>query len=168
MNHWYWGRAKVGDYTVIACDIIAEEKYGNKRLPVFFIAKDGKILNDDASITKIERANTHINDFTKKFMDDTLVYTQTVSPDEEYIITFERKRDIMPRSLLEVVTPIKRFLGKLVGMNPTYMRVMGDVTVDVRRNGEQEKITETGLWEQYFLGNNKEATIEGVRYPVEA
>ena len=45
---------------------------------------------------------------------------------------------------------------------------MGDVTVDVRRNGEQEKITETGLWEQYFLGNNKEATIEGVRYPVEA
>lgn len=168
MNHWYWGRAKVGDYTVIACDIIAEEKYGNKRLPVFFIAKDGKVLNDDASITKIERANTHINDFTKKFMDDTLVYTQTVSPDEEYIITFERKRDIMPRSLLEVVTPIKRFLGKLVGMNPTYMRVMGDVTVDVRRNGEQEKITETGLWEQYFLGNNKEATIEGVRYPVEA
>ena len=168
MNHWYWGRAKVGDYTVIACDIIAEKKYGNKRLPVFMIAKDGEILNDDASITKVERSDTHINDFTKKFMDDTLVYYQDVSPDEKYVITFERKRDIMPRSLLEVVSPVKRFFAKLVGMNPTYMRVMGDVTVDVERNGEFDHVTEEGLWEQYFLGSNKEAIIEGVCYPVSA
>lgn len=100
------------------------------------IAKDGKILNDDSSSVKIERSETHINSFTKKFMDDVLVYTQTVSPDEEYVVKFVRKRDIMPRSLLEVVSPTKRFLAKLVRMNPTYMRVMGDVTVTVKRNGQ--------------------------------
>lgn len=69
-------------------------------------------------------------------MDDVLVYTQTVSPDEEYVVKFVRKRDIMPRSLLEVVSPAKRFLAKLARMNPTYMRVMGDVTVTVKRNGQ--------------------------------
>lgn len=166
LNHWYWGRAQVGDYTVIAVQNVAEKKYGYKSLPVFMIAKDGKILNDDSSSVKIERFETHINSFTKKFMDDVLVYTQTVSPDEEYVVKFVRKRDIMPRSLLEVVSPAKRFLAKLARMNPTYMRVMGDVTVTVKRNGKTDTVTREGLWEQYFMGSNKLATIEGVTYPL--
>ena len=56
MNHWYWGRAHVGPYTVIACDIIAEKQYGYKRLPVFMLARDGEILSDDPNKTTIERA----------------------------------------------------------------------------------------------------------------
>ena len=94
------------------------------------------------------------------------MYTQTVSPDEEYVVKFVRKRDIMPRSLLEVVSPAKRFLAKLARMNPTYMRVMGDVTVTVKRNGKTDTVTREGLWEQYFMGSNKLATIEGVTYPL--
>ena len=51
-------------------------------------------------------------------------------------------------------------------MNPTYMRVMGDVTVTVKRNGKTDTVTREGLWEQYFMGSNKLATIEGVTYPL--
>ncbi|MDR2752368.1 MAG: hypothetical protein LBC41_17060, partial [Clostridiales bacterium] len=42
MNHWYWGRAKIGDYTVISSFITAEEKYGFKTFPIFMLAKGNK------------------------------------------------------------------------------------------------------------------------------
>jgi len=41
MNHWYWGRAKIGEYTVISSFITAEKKYGYRTFPVFLLAKNG-------------------------------------------------------------------------------------------------------------------------------
>lgn len=64
MNHKYWGRAKIEDYNIIACDIISEKKYGNERLPVLMIAKDGKILEDDQSKTRIYRGDTYYHEIT--------------------------------------------------------------------------------------------------------
>lgn len=167
MNHWYWGRAKIGDYNVIACDIITNKRYGNKRLPVFMVAKGQKILNDNAHITQVRRGGTRIHPSTKKFLDDRLIYTQKVSEDEEYVIDFNRRYDIMYRSLLEVVSPLKRKLAEIIRMNPTYLRIGGDVSLTVRRNGEEETYTQEGLWEQYFTGSNKNAVIEGVAYNAE-
>ena len=167
LNHWYWGRARVGDYTVIACDIIAEEKYGYKRLPVFFLTKDGKILSEDPNLTTIERGGTHIHPKSGKFMDDDLTYTQHESDDLEYIVRFHREGDYSQRSLLELVPPEKRVLAEQAGLNPTYFRVKGQVSVEERRDGETHTQTAPGLWEQYFMGSNKLAIIEGETIPLD-
>ena len=166
LNHWYWGRSHVGPYTVIACDIIAEKEYGYKRLPVFMLARDGRILSDDPNLTDIERSRTHIHPVSGKFMDDVLVYTQHEGDDLDYVVTFEREGDYNQRSILEVVSPMKRFLAKLVGMNPTYIRVKGTVSVEERIGGNSEKFEAPGLWEQYFMGSNKLAVIEGETIPL--
>ena len=49
MNDWYWGRAKIGDYVVVSSYIYANKKDGYKATPIFMIAKDGKIVADNAS-----------------------------------------------------------------------------------------------------------------------
>ena len=73
---------------------------------------------------KVERSDTHINDFTKKFDVMTLlVYYQDVSPDEKYAITFRTQTRYHAAAFLKSFPPVKRFFAKLVGMNPTYMRV---------------------------------------------
>jgi hypothetical protein len=47
INHWYWGRAQAGDYSIVASYIFAEKAYGNAELPIFMLAKGGKIIADD-------------------------------------------------------------------------------------------------------------------------
>ena len=166
MNHWYWGRSHVGPYNVIACDIIAEEEYGNKRFPVFYLAKDGRVLSDDASRTRVERGETHLHPTSGKFMDDDLTYTQVEDDGTIYVVRFHRTGDYNRRSMLEVVPAWKRMLAKAAGLNPTYIRVKGDVSIEVIKDGRSEKVEDTGLWEQYFMGSNKLATIEGVTIPL--
>ena len=163
LNHWYWGRARIGDYTVIACDLIAEKAYGYTRLPVFMIARDGAIITDDQERTVITRADTHQHPITGKFMDDLLTYEQPIDKSNGFTVTFERKRDIIATSLLVQLPPIEQFFGRLVGMNPTYVRILGDVTLVVESDGEKTTYANQGLWEQMFFGNNREATINDTR-----
>jgi hypothetical protein len=46
INHWYWGREQAGDYSIVARYIFAEEAYGDAELPIFMLAKGGKIIAD--------------------------------------------------------------------------------------------------------------------------
>lgn len=159
MNHWYWGRAKVDGFDIIACDIIAGKKYNYKRLPVFMIAKDGNIIADNQAITKIQREDTIEHSITKKFMDNHLIYNQPISNSESYSVEFIRHRDIVSVSLLSTLNPIKAVIAKLLRANPTYTRILGEVRLTHELNGVKKVYKSEGLWEQMFFGNNKHAVI---------
>lgn len=160
MNHWYWGRAKVGDYNVIACDIISEKEFGYTRLPVMMIAKDGIILEDDQSKTLITREETYQHEQTGKFMDNIVKFTQKGKNGELYTIVYDRKKDISAINMLDDLPGYQIFLAKLLGENPTYVRVLGDVSLSIQKDGNIEKIHSEGLWEQMFFGSNKDAIIK--------
>ena len=49
VHHWYWGRALVGPYTVIASWITSTSAYGNVDVPVFMLARDGTIVAEDGA-----------------------------------------------------------------------------------------------------------------------
>ncbi|MGE5422623.1 MAG: hypothetical protein ACM3QW_05115, partial [Ignavibacteriales bacterium] len=163
LNHWYWGRAKIGDYNIIVSDMITVKKYGFIRLPVIMIAKNGKIITDNSLITKITRKDTIIHPVTKKFMDNHIIYEQKISDREKYTIEFIRHQDIISVSLLPRVSLIKRFIARLLRLNPTYTRVQGEVNLTVELDGQTEVIKSEGLWEQMFFGSNKHATINDLR-----
>ncbi|MCG1037575.1 hypothetical protein [Polaribacter sargassicola] len=46
-NHWYWARAEVGPYTIIASEMISEKEFNNDNIIVFNISKDGKTVADN-------------------------------------------------------------------------------------------------------------------------
>lgn len=48
MDHWTWGRAHIGEYTLIFVEQVALKRYGSARIPVFLLAKGSHILADDA------------------------------------------------------------------------------------------------------------------------
>jgi hypothetical protein len=160
VNHWYWGRAKVGDYNIINCDIISEEAYGYTRLPIIMIAKDGEIIEDDQSKTIVERSDTYQHEVTGKFMDNNITYIHPSDDGIIYTIQYERHEDIVTSSLLDSLSQPKKFLAKLLGANPTYVRVLGDVTLTINDNGEETVVESEGLWEQMFFGNNEDAVID--------
>lgn len=159
MNHWYWGRTKVGEYNIIAVDIVSEEDTGFTRLPVFMIARNGVILDDDQSRTIVVRENTEQHPETGKFYDNHLTYIQNSADGTAYTVEMIRHQDIVAVSLLNKLPAYKRWLARLIGANPTYVRSLGEVILTVEKDGEKETLNQEGLWEQMFFGNNKDAYI---------
>lgn len=162
MNHWYWCRANIGPYTIIACDIITEKKYGYTRLPVMMLAKDGIILDDNEERTLIKRLNTEYHPVTKKFIDNNLTFIHQVDNGTSYKTEFKRDHDILAFNMLDRmrISKTKKFIAKAIGINPTYIRCSGDVKLTIEENGKKEVFEKEGLWEQMFLGGNKDAIIE--------
>ena len=161
MNHWYWARATVGDYHTICVDIIAEKKYGYKRLPAFMLAKGEAIISDDQSLTQVSREDTVLHPTTGKFMDNHLIFRQPLSPEESYTVEWIRKRDLGTDNLLDTLSAPVKLMAKLAGANPTYTRIIGDVKLTHTVGDHSEVVEQGGLWEQMFFGNNKTAIIDG-------
>ena len=44
IDHWYWGRACIGDYTVVSLMFTGASESGGLSFPSFMVAKDGEIL----------------------------------------------------------------------------------------------------------------------------
>ena len=42
IDHWYWGRARIGDYTVVSLMFTGASAYGGLSFPSFMVAKDGR------------------------------------------------------------------------------------------------------------------------------
>ena len=57
MHHWYWGRAKIGDYQVISSYITAHKPYGHQHFPIFLISKNGQKLGDDPKYLTYAQSN---------------------------------------------------------------------------------------------------------------
>lgn len=159
INHWYWGRAKVGEYNIIASDIITEKKTGFTRLPVIMIAKNGVILEDNQKLTTVIRKDTIEHPITGKFYDNSITWVQKSNDGAVYKVEMIRHRDIVSASLLEVVSPLKRTIAKMIGMNPTYTRSLGEVILTIEKDGKSQQLKQEGLWEQMFFGKNKDAYI---------
>ncbi len=161
MNHWYWCRANIGDYTIIACDIIAEKKYGYVRLPVFMVGKDGIILDDNEEKTVVKRLSTKYHPITKKFIDNNLTFIHQVDNTTNYEIEFKREHDILTVNMFDGtgISKIKKLAAKALRINPTYMRCIGEVKLTIQKDGKKEVFEKEGLWEQMFFGSNKDAII---------
>lgn len=164
-NHWYWSRAAFGEYTIIACDLVSEKKFGYTRLPVFMAAKNGKILDDNEQTLAITRADTVQHPVTKKFIDNTMTYVQKTADGTVYRIDLKRKSDLMAVNLLDVSTlsPFMIRVAKLIGANPTYIRTTGDATLTVTEKGKEKTMKTGAIWEQMFFGSNKDAIIHDYR-----
>lgn len=48
LSHWYWGRARLGRFSLIFVEMHASAAYGMQKIPVFMLAENNRILTGDA------------------------------------------------------------------------------------------------------------------------
>lgn len=159
VDHWYWGRAQIDGYTIITSDLVTADSYGNYRLPVMMIAKDGDIIPIDIEKIYVERKDSIQHPVTGKFMDNSIIIKYTGDDGTMYTVQYERKKDILVSSLLDRLPPTKKMLAKLVGANPTYIRIGGDVTLTVESIRGKKTYSGEGLWEQMSFDKEKNEII---------
>lgn len=152
MNNWYWGRAKIGDYTVIAVYISAEEHYGYKAHPVFMLAKGNEILADDGSQVRFTTKDEYIDELTGKPVANTLVY-EYKDDDKRYIVTFQREQDIVKYRFIDTFTGAKKEAAIAAGFDGAYLRFTGDVRLEVLEGDETvESLQNEAIWDLMYLG----------------
>lgn len=118
---------------MINVDIITTEKYGFNRMPIFLVAKDGKILSDN-SVIDVTKKDSQTHEVTGYDIDNRITFHQK-SGDTDWTVEYMRERDIVASP------PIK-------GKPNTYVRCVGQVKITKESNGVTEISQDEGLWEQ--------------------
>jgi len=158
MHHWYWGRARIGEYNVISAWITGEKKYGYKDFDVFLLAKNGEILGDNSNHTlKFLPEGRYIDDHTGKPVYSRVIYEYETPSGESYRITYSREGDINRTKFVDVLPKPLAVLARLVGFDGGYHRFEGTATVerlDLTGNNPTvtESVTAPAVWELMYFG----------------
>ena len=156
MHHWYWGRAKIGDYTVISSYITSNRKHSLCETPVFMIAKDGKILADDGlSYLTYNEYDYEFNPITNKHFAKTLEYTYNDGL-TKYVIKYIMKDTVEIKGMKDLATKSQIRILKLLKLDGSYQRVSGIATLDKYENGKHIEHAESpAMWEQMYFERDR-------------
>jgi hypothetical protein len=154
LNHWYWGRAQAGPYSIVAVQMYAEKAYGRTELTEFMLAKDGRIVADDASKVTLSLEDTYTDEYSRKPVANRVVYDYREEGGNGYRVTFQRGKTILDYKLIDQVKGIKHILARVANVDGAYLRFSGNVSVE-RYSGDQvvEQTSDTGIWELMYFGH---------------
>ena len=138
LNHWYWTRTHVGDYTVDAWLLTASALYNYQPMPYFYLAKGNQTLIED------------MKDLTVKTYDN-----QTASNGVKYpgrlVFSWNNGSDLVNLTLtdptiLSNVNTAAITNATSIGI-PHYMRFKGNGTLNVKIAGLNESGSSPEIWE---------------------
>ena len=154
MHHWYWGRAKIGDYKVISSWITGEKKYGYKDFDVFMLAKGDKILGDNSNHTlKFIPEDAYLDEGTGLPTHGKIGYEYTTEDGEVYRIRYERKSDITSQRFSDLLPPVIRNVVRMCGFKGGYIRFEGSATIERLEGGDVvESVSDPAVWEMMYFG----------------
>lgn len=153
-HDWYWGRAKIGDYSLISSYITCEKKYGYVPTPVYMLVDPEGNLYDDATKLTFEATDVETDPGTGKPFHNHIVYDYI---DEEkglrFKITYNRDKTIVSHKLVDQLSPMMRLAVSATGFDGAYVRFTGNIVLEKYINGELiDKITDSALWEMMYFG----------------
>ena len=153
INHWYWGRAQAGEYSIVSSYIVAEKAYGSAELPIFMLAKNGKVIADDARKVSFHLDDEHVDLKSGKPVANVVVYEYEDGP-ERYRVSYRRAETIVDAQLIDRASGFKKILARLVGFDGSYLRFTGKVQLQHFVNGKLvENVSDPGIWEMMYFGH---------------
>jgi hypothetical protein len=154
VDNWYWGRARIGEWTVIASYITATRRYGGAALPVFMLARGDTIVADDASKVRFSAGEVHTDAYTGKPVACVLVYEYDDGA-ARYRITFRRRADLARTKFVDLLTGLTRLLAQLSCFDGAYLRFTGTVTLERFEGGRVAETVsqDSAVWELMYFGH---------------
>ena len=159
-NHWYWSRAQVGPYTIIAAEMITEKAYNNESLVVFNLSKNGKLVADNHDLVKAYRSYGIKNEELEKDVSDDISFIyQNEEDGYTYQYHLHRERNLAEVDLLQGIAKgknLKYYLARwLTGFKGAYFRFTGTAELKVFQNDQllDTQSSPTAIWELMYLGD---------------
>ena len=163
INDWYWARGKAGPYSVIASYITSHEKYDFEEIPIFMLARDGKVVADRAEYVRFRATDAYIDPKTKKPVANVTKYFYYDGADR-YVVTFTKRRDLVAATFVEQMNGWRKLAARLVRFDGAYLRFVGDLTVE-RWSGADlvETFSDEAIWEIMYFGHPRKDAKSPVR-----
>ncbi len=148
MSYWYWGRAHVGDYTVIFVEMVAAKAYNSQKIPLFMLAQGDRILIGDGQPLTLRLGEEEQHPSGKIYPRRLDLRWQTA----EGIVNLALRRPqiIEASSILTYLPTWKRWLARLVA-NPYYFRFYADLELSVELAGTRTIEQGKALYELVIL-----------------
>jgi hypothetical protein len=153
LNHWYWGRAEAGPYSIVAAYLYAEKAYGHAEIPIFMLAKNGQVIADASSKVTLLLEDEHADPKSGKPVANHVIYDYKDGQDR-FRVTFQRSETIVDLRFADMVTGFKHILARMANIDGAYLRFTG--TVSVARYADDELVERTsdpGIWELMYFGH---------------
>jgi hypothetical protein len=155
INHWYWARGQAGPYTAVASYITAEEKFRYTELPIFMLARDGKVVADDETKVTFQELGAYIDAGTGKPVANVTRYTYADGNDT-YVVTFTRYRDLATVKFIDDLHGPKKVAAKLIRFDGSYLRFTGELRIEHRHADTLvDSYTDSAIWELMYLGKTQ-------------
>ncbi len=153
LDHWYWGRGQLGPYAYTTAYLTSAKDYGFQTLPLYMLARDGKVIADDAEKVTFSKTGSEVDEHTGKPMPDQLRYEYR-DGEASYVLTYTRERTLVSEMNIDLVTGVKKLMAKLVRYPGGYLRFSGPVSLDCCQGDEViEHYEGTGSFEENFFGH---------------
>ena len=152
IDHWYWGRGHVGPYSFVTAYITATQKFGLATVPLYMLARDGKVIaDDDAKVTFAKRGG-QTDEHTGKPVPDVISFDYR-DGDTRYVLTYSREKTLVSQKNLDLATGFQKVVAEILRYPGGYLRFSGPVSLD-RYQGERviEHFEELGSFEQCYFG----------------
>ena len=160
-SNWYWARASVGPYTIIASHITAARAYGYVTQIVYMLARDGRIIADDDAKVAFETDLVAIDRKTGKPVADVTRYTYRDAA-TRYVVSFEREKTIHQAILTDRAPLLKRIIAGLIGFDGAYHRFAGKATIEkFEGDARVERFDGHAIWELMYFGRSR---LEGAPF----
>ncbi len=151
INHWYWSRSELGPYTLIACQIVPNRKYGKEPVNIIHMIKDGKTIPTNPDHLKLIKTDQFIglggkpvsNQLLFRYRDDSNCFD----------LQLNRSKNIMDIYLIQPES--KRKLAKLLtGFNGVYIRITGEARLNIYTADEitESYVNDKSIWELMYFG----------------
>lgn len=148
LHHWYWGRAHVGEYTLIFVEQIALKKYGSARIPVFLLAKGSQVLADDARYLTMQAQGFVRHPGGRAYPQE--VDFIWARDHEQVRLALQEPRLIEAVSLLWALPAWQRPLARLF-VNPYYFRFHARLRLEIGLETIQDAASGPALYELMLL-----------------
>lgn len=153
INDWYWARGQAGPYSVIASYVTAHIQYDYSPIPIFMLARDGKIVADDAKFVRFLADDAYVDPKTGKPVAGVTQYYYDDGKDR-YVVTFTRHRDLVAKSFVDEMSGLRRMAARLIGFDGAYLRFVGELKIERWSGGTlMESFTDEAIWELMYFGH---------------
>lgn len=157
LKEWWWGRAKAGNYTIIAIDIITRNRYGAREYPVFMISnREGLLADGSASGSVVEfikeKVGPHPDPAREQPLAGKLTYIYSHNNTRARVV-FIPKEIIDSTSLLDKagIHGFKRLLVRSFGKDPWYTRFSSQVEMQLSTPAAKEEVEGISVLEKMEL-----------------
>lgn len=148
ITQWYWGRAHIGEYTTIFSEMLTSSKYGNIKVPVFYLAKGDKVLSGDSFKMEITNSQWVRHPGRREYPEK--IKIETSQGNGKIVLKLSKPEIIEARSLIDNFPPIVQFFIRLFS-NPYYFRFNTDMSISGSINGQNISEKGSAIFEMMLL-----------------